>query len=116
MTIRECYESIGADFEVVFARMMKKEALVEKFAKKFLNDKSYSELLNAFEVGDADAAFRAAHTLKGVTMNLGFSNMYQPVSALTEIFRGGTLENAEAQLQELKEEYRKTIAALQQVP
>ena len=34
MTIKECYEVIGGDYEAVFQRMMRKEALIIKFAKK----------------------------------------------------------------------------------
>ena len=37
-------------------------------------------------------AFRAAHTLKGVCQNLGFTNLYQPTYDLTEVLRTGTLE------------------------
>ena len=35
MTIKECYEVIGGDYEAVCQRMMRKEALVMKFTKKF---------------------------------------------------------------------------------
>jgi len=41
-------------------------------------------------------AFRAAHTLKGVCQNLGFTNLYQPTCDLTEVLRTGTLEGTKA--------------------
>ncbi len=115
MTIQECYDLIGADYDAVFTRMMKKEALVVKFAKKFLNDTSYQDMMKSIEEGNAEEAFRAAHTLKGVAMNLGFSNMYEPASRLTEIFRSGNLEGYETWLPKMGEEYDKTVNALQKV-
>ena len=39
MTVRECYEKIGSDFDKVLGRMGS-EALVKRFAVKFLEDKS----------------------------------------------------------------------------
>ena len=40
MTVRECYEKIGSDFDKVLERMGS-EALVKRFAIKFLEDKSF---------------------------------------------------------------------------
>ena len=37
MTIRECYEELGSDFDKVLSRLVS-EALVKKFALKFLDD------------------------------------------------------------------------------
>ena len=42
MTVRECYEKIGSDFDKVLERMGS-EALVKRFAIKFLEDKSFEE-------------------------------------------------------------------------
>ena len=36
----------------------------------------------------------AAHTLKGVCQNLGFTNLYQPTYELTEVLRAGTPEGS----------------------
>lgn len=38
--------------------------------------------------GDAKEAFVAAHTLKGVSQNLGFDNLYEPAVVVTEALRG----------------------------
>ena len=43
MTVKECYEKMGADYDSVMGRLRKDER-VQKFLLKFLNDKSY-ELL-----------------------------------------------------------------------
>ena len=61
MTVRECYEAMGADYEDVFGRLRKDER-IQKFVLKLLNDKSYELLMNSMETGNMDEAFRAAHT------------------------------------------------------
>ena len=76
MTVKECYEQMGADYEGVLGRL-RSEALIKKFAKKFLDDGSYASLKKGMEEQNGEEAFRAAHTLKGVFQNLGFENLYE---------------------------------------
>ena len=40
MTIKECYEKVGSDYDGVLKRLGS-EALVKRFAVKFLNDPSF---------------------------------------------------------------------------
>ena len=40
MTVKECYEQMGADYEGVLGRL-RSEVLIKKFAKKFLDDGSF---------------------------------------------------------------------------
>ena len=40
MTIQECYEAIGGNYEEVLGRLQR-EALIRKFTLKFLEDPSY---------------------------------------------------------------------------
>ena len=62
MTIKECYEQMGADYEDVLGRL-RNEALIRKFAKKFLEDGSFQMLKDGLAKKDGEMAFRAAHTL-----------------------------------------------------
>lgn len=43
MNTKECYEKIGSNYESVLSRFGN-EALVKRFALKFLKDPSYAEL------------------------------------------------------------------------
>ena len=61
MTIQECYKEMGADYEEVFHRLPR-ESMVRKFALMFLNDDSYPKLEQSLKEGNAQEAFRAAHT------------------------------------------------------
>ena len=66
----------------------------------------------ALEAQDAPTAFRAAHTLKGVCQNLGFSNLYAPAYALTETLRAGQLEGTQEQFAKVEEQYQCTMDAI----
>lgn len=93
MTIQECYKKMGADYEDVLKRLYS-EGMIRKFARMFLDDDSYPKLERSLKEENVEEAFRAAHTLKGVCQNLGFTNLYQPTYELTEVLRAGTLEGS----------------------
>ena len=48
MTMRECYEAIGGNYEAVLERLHS-EALIRRFTLKFLEDQSYLQLKQALE-------------------------------------------------------------------
>ena len=114
MTVRECYELAGADYNDVMNRLGS-EALVKRFAVKFLQDRSYQELAEAMEAQDAERAFRAVHTLKGVCANLGFKKLQEVSSELTEKLRGRELEGSEPLYEAVKIQYARVIGAITQL-
>lgn len=114
MTIQECYKEMGADYEDVFHRLPR-ESMIRKFALMFLNDDSYPKLEQSLKEGNAQEAFRAAHTLKGVCQNLGFTNLYQPAYELTEVLRAGTLEGSRELFARVTEQYKITTDAIRAV-
>ena len=111
MTTKECYEKMGASYENVLGRLGS-EKMVNMFAKKFLKDSSYEMLKTAIDKQDATEAFRAAHTLKGVSLNLGFDNLFTVSSELTEKLRGGKFDGADELFTKVKEQYDITVAAI----
>ena len=111
MTIQECYEKMGADYEDVLKRLYR-ESMIRKFVRMFLDDDSYSKLAQSLKDGNVQEAFRAAHTLKGVCQNLGFTSLYRPTYDLTEVLRAGTLEGADALFADVSRQYRITMDAI----
>ncbi len=89
MTIQECYEAIGGNYEDVLRRLPS-EALIRKFTLKFLEDQSYPLLKQSLGDNNYEEAFRGAHTLKGVCQNLSFDRLYEVSSELTELLRDRT--------------------------
>ena len=112
MTVKECYEMVGGDYEGVLSRLRKDER-IEKFALKFLDDGSYQLLCDSLAAGNYDEAFRASHTIKGVCQNLGFDKLHVSADALTEKLRAKDTDGLEAYIDCLKEDYAVTIQAIQ---
>lgn len=88
MNTVECYRKFGGNYEDVLTRFGSAE-LVTRFALQFLNDTSYEDLMKALEEGNAESAFRAAHTLKGLCSNLGFTALWKASDSLCEQLRAG---------------------------
>ena len=89
MTIQECYDAIGGNYEDVLKRL-RSEALIKKFTLKFLEDKSYPQLKQALVDKNYEDASRGAHTLKGVCQNLSLDRLYEVSRDLTELLRDRT--------------------------
>lgn len=111
ITIQQAYEQVGGNYDDVLKRLMN-EDLVRRFMGKFLDDTSFDALKESLAAKDVEKAFMAAHTLKGVCLNLGFTNLFTPASELTEVLRAGTLEGSEELFAQVEKEYRNVQDAL----
>lgn len=116
MTVRECYEAMGADYEDVLGRLRKDER-IQKFVLKLLNDKSYELLMNSMEAGDMTEAFRAAHTLKGVCQNLSITALYHSSAELADRLRDGQEygEDVAPLLERVKKDYTLAMDCIRQL-
>lgn len=114
MTVRESYEKIGSNFDEVLRRLGS-EALVKRFALKFLNDTSFQDLKDALVKKDGETAFRAAHTLKGVCLNLGFDHLYEVSAELTEKLRGRDTSGTEEMFKKVETQYRILTDAIREM-
>ena len=97
MTVKECYEQMGADYEDVLGRL-RNEALIRKFAKKFLEDGSFQMLKDGLAKKDGEMAFR--------------DNLYEPSFDITEKLRGRDTEGCEELFAKVEEQYNKTAEAI----
>ena len=113
MTAKEAYESVDSNYDNVLKRLGS-EAMIKRFAVKFLDDPTFNELEQALEAGNGEDAFRAAHTMKGICLNLGFDKLYE-VSAVTEQLRGREIAGSEAIYQQVVEQYDRLTAALKAI-
>ena len=114
MTIQECYKKMGADYEDVLKRLYS-EGMIRNFARMFLDDDSYPKLERSLKEENVEEAFRAAHTLKGVCVNLGFDKLYEVSSALTEKLRAKELDGTDVMFEKVKEQYDITVNAIRKL-
>ena len=91
MTYAEFYASVGGNYEETLSRLVS-ERILKKFVLRYASDPTAENLKGFFEERNSFEAFRAAHTLKGIALNLGFVHLSSAASELTELLRSG--ENA----------------------
>ena len=110
MTIQECYQNIGANYDEILGRIGKPER-IEKYLKLFLKDDSYSGLCSAMEAKDYKQAFACVHNLKGVCLNLSLGSLATEASELCELLRGGEPKvGTEEMFAKVKKSYENVIA------
>ena len=116
MTLKELYDSIGADYDQA-RRVLRVEKLMDKHIRKFPKNGVVDAVLDAGKAMDANALFETTHALKGVSANLGLVSICGLASELTEEFRPGsprslTDAEVEAKLQQLEALYRRTVEGI----
>ena len=87
MNLEKLYQEMGGDMADA-VRRLGSIAAVERFLRMFAGDDTFAMLEADMSAGDVQRAFRAAHTLKGIALNLGFDALYTVSSKLTESLRG----------------------------
>lgn len=112
MSLKDCYTAMNGNYEDVIGRL-RSEKIVKKFVFKFLDDTSFNLLCASVKEENGEEAFRAAHTIKGVCQNLGFSTLYESSNAMAEALRSGWDPKAADMLQQVEEDYKKTVAAIE---
>ena len=88
-------------------RFVGKLDLFVKIFRKYDDDNNMDLLRDAMEAGNVDAAFSAAHTLKGVCGNLSMKRMFDIASEMTEFLREKDMDSARQMMPKLEEEHQK---------
>jgi len=88
MTLQELYGSIGGNYEQAM-RVLRMEKLLDKHIRKFTKNGVVENLLAAGEAMDPTALFETAHAAKGVSANLGLTDLAEAAGEITEEFRPG---------------------------
>ena len=91
----------GFDLEKTIERFSGNVDMYERFLKKFPNDESFAQIAPAFAANNREAALNAAHTLKGVSANLGMTALYEACSNTVDLIRADKFEDARASCAEI---------------
>lgn len=95
----------GFDVNRTMERFMNNETLYFKFLKKFIQDESFAKLSEAIKAKDCKQAFMYAHTLKGVSANLGIEVIHQAVIPMVEKLRNDDMSAADKDMEKLQVNY-----------
>lgn len=81
----------GCRIDEAMGRFLHNEEFYAVCYEKFLEDKSFAGLGKSLGAGDVQAAFEAAHELKGVSANMGITPVYDLLAELVEELRAGNI-------------------------
>ncbi|MCC8024691.1 MAG: Hpt domain-containing protein [Clostridium sp.] len=110
----EALKAADVDWEGALKRFSGNTELFERFLRRFPEDKTYEQLTQALEAGNTEDAFAAAHTLKGVTANLGIDSVLKVTAEMVELLRSKKLEEARGLSPELERRYERICGILTQ--
>lgn len=115
MNFSELYLQTGGSLEEVLTRLPS-EKLLRKYVLRFPSDPSFSLFEKAVSESSWQEAFRAAHTLKGLCLTLGFRKPAECAADLAEALRSGVAPADEAgfsaSVEILNTQYRALIALI----
>ncbi len=117
MSLEACYAAMGGDLEGVRGRLLTDDR-IRKFVGIFLEDKSFENLRTSLDEGNIAEAFRAAHTMKGISRDLGFTPLFEASSALSDALRPddaglpAALEDVPELFHVTEEAYQRTVEAV----
>lgn len=114
MTLKECYQKLGGNYEDILSRLGDEETIIY-FIQMFLQDVSFAHMSEALQQTDARAAYSQVHTFKGVCVNLSFDRLAAAARCVCEHLLEGDMETARALLPELTAEYEHTRTMIQEV-
>lgn len=88
-------EENGADVDATLNRFMGREAIYMKFLLKFAEDRSCRGIRENLEKQDVKEAFNQAHSLKGVSGNLGLVPVHMLAAQISDLLREKQIEEIE---------------------
>lgn len=113
--LRQQLKNVGVEYEALVERFMNMDKMAEKFLVKFLSDPTMEEYERAVKNNDAEAIFKATHTLKGLCGNLCVKCMLDIIVPAVEVYRTGNTDNAEETYARIKSEYDKVCEVIRKI-
>lgn len=115
MDFMEIMKHMNVDVDDVLNRFSGNHALMERFIRKFPQDKTYCSLQEAYQTLNYEQLERAAHTLKGIAANLGFSALFGYCSELVVQLRNRNTNHIDEYYNHICEEYEMLIHWISQL-
>lgn len=110
---KEQLSEAGVNLKQTLERFMGNEALYEKFLSKYTQDPNMGALEGAVQDADYRAVEMYAHTLKGVSANLGIDLLVPPLSEMVQIVRSNEgFEKLEGLLSDVREKYTRICSLI----
>jgi HPt (histidine-containing phosphotransfer) domain-containing protein len=103
---------LGVDIPTTLARLSNNAVLLERVMLKFTNTNQLPQLIKAVEDEDYPTAEQVAHTIKGVSGNLGLVGLYDICDDFVQDIRQEAYDQAKAKIMGLQEEYSRVFGLI----
>ena len=116
MTVQEAYIKMGGDYDDAMSRL-RADDRIKRFLLRVADDQSFNNLCENLAAHNMEEAFRAAHTLKGVSSNLSLTRLCKSATAITEVLRGKTEYSADLEplLETVKQDHALTVECIRSI-
>lgn len=94
MNLLEELEGLGADTKDGISRLMNNEEAYIRIVKKLPASIRGQVVLPLIDSNDIQSAITSAHTIKGVTGNLGITPLYKAYTEIVNLLREGKVPEA----------------------
>lgn len=111
---REILIEAGIDVDGGIERCMGNEALYKSLMKRIWQDANYHNVLAGVKEQDEEKTLQAAHTLKGISGNLGFTRLFRVTEEIVNLIRGGSFGEVEDKMPEFTQKYEEILHALEE--
>ena len=112
MDLSEILQEAGVNYSDLIKRFAGNEAMLRKFLLKLPQDKTYEDLTDKVAEKDYDGILTAAHTLKGISANLGFDRLSAACAKVVSAVREGRNEDCLSCCQEVRTEYETAVKCI----
>lgn len=112
VTLTEAAKELNIDLEGTLGRFSGNEGLYLRFLRRLPQDKTFEQLAQGVEQGDAQIMEQAAHTLKGVAANLGLEDLRQASDGVVQAVRAGQTGEACGQFERVRQAFQRACDVL----
>lgn len=97
----------GMEYDKALSRFSNNESMLLMFVREFPDEPYLADIVEAHGRGDAAAYAAAVHSLKGISVSLGFVPLFNACTALMAALRADDAENAERLYPEVVEQHER---------
>lgn len=108
-------EGTGVNVEETLRRFMNNEMLMIKFLRKFVDDENMNKLRTLIADKHYNEVLPVAHTLKGVSGNLGLIKLYEIFSRMCQDCRNDQYEDLDGLFAQAEANYSKVVEAIKKI-
>lgn len=103
------------DPQETIRRFCQNESMLKKYLLRFRDEATYPNLKRAIEEKDYKEIETCAHTLKGLSANLGMNNLSKRCAYIVDAVRNDTYDNLGELFAKVEEEYDRLTGCLKEL-